>query len=362
MTATASGSSSVNGSPSGGATSSSAAAAPSAGSSSAAGVSVAEGSAPSGPPLVELFGIGKTFGRTVALRDVTLRLPPGRIGLIGNNGAGKSTLLKLLLGLLRPDVGRGTILGVSPTLGGPALRRRIGYMPEGSVLLPLTTGAEFVALSGELYGLPHREAARRAHEVLQYVGLGELRYRRLEEYSLGNAQRLKLAAALVHDPELLLLDEPTDGLDPTGREGFLRLLEDLVRETGKSLILSTHLLYDVERICDRLVVIDRGTVAYDGPLVPATRSAHRTRCDVTWRGEDAPFLAAVRDTGIDVVDPVPGGARLILAEGLAPRELFVLARASNVLLTTVKPSEVDVADLFFRLTAGTGTGNSTHVD
>ena len=156
-------------------------------------------------------------------------------------------------------------------------------MPEAAAIVPMLKGVEFVTFAGDLYGMPHRDARRRAHEVLNYVGLGELRYRRLEEYSTGNLQRLKLAAALVHDPQLLLLDEPTNGLDPAGRIAMLQLLEDLIAETGKSVILCTHLLGDVERLCQQIVVLDRGTVVRAGTM-DEMRAQVSNRYELSWVG------------------------------------------------------------------------------
>src|SRR6266403_1741015 len=210
--------------------------------------------------LIELHNVDRWYGTQQALHDVSLHLEPGRIGLLGPNGAGKSTLLKVLLGLLAPSSGGGWVLGhplgraETPALdqnhvnsqrqassNGIDLRRAIGYMPEADALIPGLRGAEYVALAGELYGMPRRQAQRRAHEVLTYPDLEDARYRRLEEYSTGMKQRLKLAQALVHDPPVLLLDEPTSGLDPAGREMMLRLLLSLGRDHGKSFLLSTHL-------------------------------------------------------------------------------------------------------------------------
>ena len=196
--------------------------------------------------LIELHHVSRWYGKQQALHDATLYLELGRIGLLGPNGAGKSTLLKILLGLLPPSAGTGSVLGHKLSGTGNALRRAIGYMPEADALIPGLRGAEYVALAGELSGMPRREAQRRAHEMLTYVELEDARYRRLEEYSTGMKQRLKLAQALVHDPPLLLLDEPTSGLDPAGREAMLRLLLTLCREHAKSVVLSTHILGDVE--------------------------------------------------------------------------------------------------------------------
>lgn len=192
--------------------------------------------------LLDLRGITRSFGAFTALHEVTLALPPGRVGLLGPNGAGKSTLLKLLMGLIPPTAGTGRVLdqelgGDRDAAGNWRLRRLIGFMPEAEALVPGLTGIEYVGLAGELYGMPRREALRRAHEVLSYLGLEEARYRRVEEYSLGMKQRVKLAQALVHDPPVLLLDEPTSGLDPAGRDAMLKLVRELGAEHGKSVIL-----------------------------------------------------------------------------------------------------------------------------
>lgn len=305
-------------------------------------------------PLVELVDIHRHYGPIHALRGVSLSLEPGTIGLVGNNGSGKSTLLKILLGLLRPSAGDGSILGVPLAQGGRGLRTRIGYMAETAAAVPLLSGVEFVTLSGDLYGMPHRDAMRRAHEVLQYVGLGELRYRRLEEYSTGNLQRLKLAAALVHDPELLLLDEPTNGLDPPGREAFLRLLADLVAETGKSLILSTHLLSDIERLCTHVVVLEQGRVLECGRLADL-RVKSQNCFALVWRGEDGPFLGLLKSAGFVVEAVARGGAaRVIVDPEVRPRKFFELAREAKVVLTQVMPDDDDLEQAFFRLVDAEG--------
>src|SRR5271167_3816995 len=202
-------------------------------------------------PFIHLQGVNRFYGSHQALKDVSLDLTPGMIGLLGPNGAGKSTLLKILMGLLPPTSGTGSVLGHDLLKAGSPLRRAIGYMPEADALVPGMRGADYVALAGELYGMPRRQALRRAHEVLTYLGLEEARYRRLEEYSTGMKQRLKLGQTLVHDPPVLLLDEPTSGMDPAGREGMLDLLVTLGTEHGKSILLSTHLLGDVEKVCER---------------------------------------------------------------------------------------------------------------
>ncbi len=217
-------------------------------------------------PLLTLNSLRRTFGEFVALDDITLTLPRGRIGLLGPNGAGKSTLLKILLGLIAPTAGSGMLLDQPLGEDRVELRRLIGFMPEAEALVPGLTGVEYVSLAGELCGLPRRQAQRRAHEVLGYLQLEEARYRRVEEYSLGMKQRVKLAQALVHDPQVLLLDEPTSGLDPAGRDAMLRLVNELGTMHGKSIILSTHLLADVQAVCEHAVILAGGRVRGHGPV------------------------------------------------------------------------------------------------
>src|SRR5438034_9399257 len=237
--------------------------------------------------LIELENVSRWFGDHQALHNVSLRIGPGRIGLLGPNGAGKSTLLKILLGLLPPSSGHGRVLGHDLEDDGTDLRRLIGYMPEADALLPGLRGAEYVALAGELYGMPRRQALRRAHEVLSYLDLEDARYRRLEEYSTGMKQRLKLGQALVHDPEVLLLDEPTTGLDPAGRDAMLRLLLDLGKDHGKSLLLSTHLLGDVERVCEMVVILHQGQILRQGQVAELrTRRQDRYRLQMRGNGTD----------------------------------------------------------------------------
>ena len=302
--------------------------------------------------LIDLHDVSRSYGRVQALRNVTLQLQPGTVGLVGNNGAGKSTLLKILLGLLSPDSGSGTVLGFDLRRAGRRLRGQVGYMPESSAIVPLLSGVEFVALSGDLYGMPKRDARRRAHEVLGYVGLGELRYRRLEEYSTGNLQRLKLAAALVHDPQLLLLDEPTSGLDPQGRSGMLRLIEDLIAETEKSVILCTHLLSDVERLCEQVVVLHRGTVTRAGRM-SELREVQSNRYHLAWDGPADPFVASLVHEGIEFSrngHATSGVA--IVPHDFSTTTLFQLAKHCGAVLTLIKRDEEDLERLFFRVTEG----------
>jgi ABC-2 type transport system ATP-binding protein len=302
---------------------------------------------------IELENVSRWYGQQQALRDVTLRLDPGRVGLLGPNGAGKSTLMKIMLGLLPPSTGTGRVLGHDLHGSGVALRRAIGYMPEADALVPGLRGADYVALAGELYGMPRKQALRRAHEVLTYLDLGEARYRRLEEYSTGMRQRLKLAQALVHDPPALLLDEPTSGMDPAGREAMLDLLVRLGKEHGKSIVLSTHLLGDVDKVCDAVVILHQGRVLCQGPVDELCRRRHdRYRLQI--QGEPNGFLEELRLEGVRLLhDNGRGELRVAAPTGWATRAFFALADNHGVLLRGVLPDDEDLEELFHRVLAAT---------
>ncbi|MFL5332580.1 MAG: ABC transporter ATP-binding protein, partial [Geminicoccaceae bacterium] len=215
---------------------------------------------------VTLDALTVQYGKNRALSGVTATFPIGAVGLLGPNGAGKSTLIKALLGFITPSQGAMRVLGLDVTTSAQAIRSRVGYMPENDGHIPGMNAVSFVAYCGELSGLPPVDAMQRAHEVLYYVGLGEARYRDIATYSTGMKQRIKLAQALVHDPDLLFLDEPTNGMDPKGRDEMLDLIRDLGHNKGVSLILSSHLLPDVEYTCDHLIVLDKGRIATSGGI------------------------------------------------------------------------------------------------
>jgi ABC-2 type transport system ATP-binding protein len=297
--------------------------------------------------LIDLQNVTRRFGAFTALHAISLRLPPGRVGLLGPNGAGKSTLLKLLMGLLPPSEGTGTVLGMP--LGSWHLRQQIGFMPEADALVPGLKGVEYVALAGELYGMARSQAWRRAHEVLTYLELEEARYRKLEEYSTGMKQRLKLAQALIHDPPVLLLDEPTSGLDPAGRDAMLRLLVRLGRDHDKSLVLSTHLLADVEAVCESVVILDRGRVRGQG----AVRELCVTRQDryrLLVQGDAGPFLDGLALEGVRVVaNNGRGELRLAVPPGWPRRSFFALAENTGVTLRGLDRDDETLEELFYRL-------------
>lgn len=210
-------------------------------------------------------GLGHAYGDVVALHHLDLEVPPGRIGLVGANGAGKTTLIKILLGILTPTVGNVNVLGMDPARELIKVRNRVGYMPEGECLPREQTAADFISYAAELAGVPPREARQRASDILTMVGLHEERFRYLGDFSTGMKQRAMLAQAIVHDPEIVFLDEPTAGLDPAGREEMLDLISRL-GGFGINVLVSSHVLPDIERTCDWVIMLDGGQVLRSGPL------------------------------------------------------------------------------------------------
>jgi ABC-2 type transport system ATP-binding protein len=249
-------------------------------------------------PAVVLDRVSVIYGTNRALRDVSAVFPPGAVGLLGPNGAGKSTMLKSLLGFIKPASGRLEVLGMNVADKPLEVRARLGYMPETDGHIPGMNAVTFVAYCGQLAGLPKADAMQRAHETLFYVGLGEARYRNVETYSTGMKQRIKLAQALVHDPDLVFLDEPTNGMDPKGRDEMLELIRDIAHNKGINLILSSHLLPDVEYTCDHVVVMDKGTVAAFGPIAELKGPTGRVY-EVRVKGVLAPFIAALQGEGME---------------------------------------------------------------
>ena len=254
--------------------------------------------------LLEAIALTKSYGSVLALDSVDFRVEDGITGLLGPNGAGKSTAIKLSLGLIRPSSGSVAVMGRQP-YEAPEARERLGYMPEHDCLPPATSAAEFLTHMAQVSGLPPAEARTRAADVLRHVGLEEERYRPMGQYSTGMKQRVKLGQALVHDPALVLLDEPTSGLDPTGREEMLQLVRRTGREFGISIILSSHLMNDVETTCDRIVVLEAGRVTEQGTVAGFTTDTQVIVLDLNDKREEvATALAAM---GVSVA---PDGASL----------------------------------------------------
>src|SRR5437763_2517947 len=299
-------------------------------------------------PVVTLDTVTVMYGRNAALRDVTAAFAGGAVGLLGPNGAGKSTMQKALLGFVFPERGRMRVLGLDVATSPLEIRARVGYMPESDGHIPGMNAVSFVAYCGELAGLPRVDAMQRAHEMLFYVGLGEARYRNVETYSTGMKQRIKLAQALVHDPDLLFLDEPTNGMDPKGRDEMLELVRDLAHNKGVNLILSSHLLPDVEYTCDHVVVMDKGAIATAGPIESLKQPRGRVyELRVKAPGGDVePFLQKLRTAGLDCHATDEDIMRVFVPGEGGARDLFALAAAEHVQVRHLRPSVPTLEDVF----------------
>ncbi len=297
--------------------------------------------------VVRLEQVSVAYGRNWALREVDAAFPRGAVGLLGPNGAGKSTLLKTLLGFIAPDRGRMRVLGMDVATSALAIRARLGYMPETDGHIPGMTAVAYVAYCGELAGLPSSDAMQRAHEVLYYVGLGEARYRNVETYSTGMKQRIKLAQALVHDPDLLFLDEPTNGMDPRGRDEMLDLVRDLARNKGVNLILSSHLLPDVESTCEHVIVLDKGAVVAQGPIQTLTGTRGRVY-EVRVKGDEGSFVAALRRAGLDCRESEEDVMRVFVPEDQDAVLLFRIAAEQGAQIRHLRPSVPTLEDAFAR--------------
>src|ERR1041385_8584139 len=256
------------------------------------------------------------YGAKTAVDDLTVTVPEGCVGLLGPNGAGKTTLIKTLLGFLTPTRGSGNVLGLDVATHGLRIRQLIGLMPEIDCHIPGMNAVTFVAYAGELAGMPGSQAMRRAHETLEYCGLGEARYRNVETYSTGMKQRVKLAQALVHGPKLLFLDEPTNGLDPAGRDEMLELVRDLSLNKGVNVIVSSHLLPDIERTCTTVVVMRKGRIAAQGE-VAGLRRTEGLQVDVELRMASDEFVEAIRMRGGEVVRNLGTHYRFLLKDETA---------------------------------------------
>jgi ABC-2 type transport system ATP-binding protein len=282
------------------------------------------------------------YGAREALSSLDLDVEPGVTGLLGPNGAGKSTLLKTLLGFLRPARGRVEVLGQQVSEASAEIRRSLGYFPERAVVIPELNAVESVALAGEIGGLARKDALARAHEMLWFTGLGEARYRPVEEFSTGMRQRTKLAMALVHDPELVLLDEPTSGLDPHGRRQML----DLVREVGRrgiSVLLSTHLLHDVEDVCERVVLLHRGRLVLGGRLSDLSSSSASVYEVRVREEEPGRFREELTRQGLECAEEHDGLLRVSLRE---PRPLFDAAAKTSAEIRHMRRFERSLEEQF----------------
>jgi len=296
---------------------------------------------------IELKGIRFRYGAIQALDGVDLTIGAGACGLLGPNGAGKSTLLRILLGFLAPAAGEGRVLGHDIRRDPFAIRRLVGYMPEDDCFLPGLDAVSFTAYFGELSGMPRREAMQRAHDVLFYVGLGEARYRPLETYSAGMRQRIKLAQALVHDPRLLFLDEPTANLDPRGRSEILDLIKELSSRKDINVLISSHVLSDIEATCTDVVILNKGRVAAQGRL-EALKQVDFSLFELRIKGPTEPFLEALARDRCRVEETADGLYQLYVPPEVGRAGVFRAAAGSGVQIRHFVQSQTSLEDLFAR--------------
>ena len=289
-----------------------------------------------------------TYGAVTAVDRMSAAFPPGATGLLGPNGAGKTSLIRGLLGLVPAVRGSATILGRDINRERKLIRQLIGYMPEDDSIIPGLTGIGMVRYTGELSGMSGADAMQRAHEVLFLVGLEEARYRKVETYSAGMRQRIKLAQAIVHDPKLLFLDEPTSGMDPRGRFEMLELIRMIAGRNRMSIILATHILIDVERTCDQVVIINKGRLIKEG-TVDGVKGKYAGTFSVRVEGPRAEFEEVLRRRGCEIS---PDGAHrmdVTLPDGARPELFFEAARDTGAQLRRLLPSVQSLEDAFVKL-------------
>ena len=298
--------------------------------------------------VIELDALELRFGARVILKKLSATLTGRSIGLLGPNGAGKSTLLNTLLGFHKPFSGTARVFGHDIVGGARHVRGLIGYMPENDAFISSMSGVRFVRLMAELSGLPRAQALERAHEAFFYVGLGEARYRPLGTYSLGMKQLAKLAQAIAHGPRLLFLDEPTNGLDPPARARMIHLIQEIRERGDLHLILSSHLLRDVEERCDEVLILKGGHIAAFCNL-EEERRANRSFLEMETRGgEDGSFLEALERLGCETAASERGRIKLILPEGLEIRQLYAAAAERNVQIRRLNHKRDSLEDIFLK--------------
>jgi ABC-2 type transport system ATP-binding protein len=299
-------------------------------------------------PVIELDGLEVCFGGRPILKKLKATLTGRSIGLLGPNGAGKSTLLSTLLGFYQPSAGTARVFGRDVRTHAREVRGLIGYMPENDAFIAGMSGVRFVRLMAELAGLPREHALERAHEAFFYVGLGEVRYRALGTYSLGMKQSAKLAQAIAHGPKLLFLDEPTNGLDPPARSRMIQLIQEIRDRGDLRLILSSHLLRDVEECCDEVLILKDGDIAAFCNL-EEERRANRRFLEIETRGENnGDFLAALERQGCETAPGAQGRIKLIMPDGLEVRQIYQIAAAQNVQVRRLNHKRDSLEDIFLK--------------
>lgn len=299
-------------------------------------------------PVVQLENLQIRFGQRQILKGLTASLVAGRaIGVLGPNGAGKTTLMHTLLGFHRPSSGVVRVFGKTMDEAPREIRRLVGYMPENDSFIAGMTAVRFLRLMGELAGLPRKQALERAHETLFYVGLGEARYRRLETYSLGMKQMAKLAQAIMHGPKLLVLDEPTNGMDPPHRARMIQLIREIREQGQMTLLLSSHLLRDVEECCEEVLVLKDGQIVAHTDLA-AERKAQRRLLEIETDGDQAAFGAALLSIGCSVAASGKRALKVVLGERLEVRDIYQLAADREQQIRRLTPKQTSLEEIFLR--------------
>ncbi len=301
--------------------------------------------------ILQLDRVTKSYGSFQAIAGLSVEVQPGAIGLLGPNGAGKTTLIKALLGLVEVTGGEARVLGFDVRTQSRQIREQVGYMPEDDCAIAGLRGVKSVALAGELAGLPRRTALRRAHEMLDSVLLGEARYREVQTYSVGMRQKIKLAQALIHAPKLIFLDEPTSGLDPAGREKMLQLVRSLAQSKGVSVVISTHILSDVEACCDSALILGRGRLlVYD--TLPKLQQSIDSSCGVRVAGEIGPLAARLTAQGLEVQDAGQDEAR-VRGEGDLGVAIFQAAEECGTVVREIIPSRNSLEEIYLEAVRAT---------
>jgi ABC-2 type transport system ATP-binding protein len=297
--------------------------------------------------IIELDGLEVTLANRVILKGLTGTMQGHAIGLLGPNGAGKSTLINTLLGFHAPSKGAARVFGLDAHRDRAQIRAGIGYMPENDSFIGNMSGVRFVRYMAELAGMPPSVALERAHEALFYVGLGEVRYRKINSYSLGMKQLVKLAQALAHGPRLLILDEPTNGLDPVARQRMIQLIKDVRKEGSIRLLISSHLLRDIDEVCDEVLILKDGRVAALCDIESERRS-NRSFMELETVGATERFSVSVRGLGCEVASFPGGRIKLVIPDNVEVRDLYVIASEQGVQIRRMNQRRDSLEDIFLR--------------
>jgi ABC-2 type transport system ATP-binding protein len=300
-----------------------------------------------GAPVIELRGLSVRLGKREVLRDLTCSFRGRVIGLLGPNGAGKSTLINTLLGFWTPSAGSAHIFGSDIRVEAKKIRSLVGYMPENDAFISNMTAVAFIRLMAELSGLPPEAALERAHEALFYVGLGEARYRKLGTYSLGMKQLAKLAQAIAHGPKLVILDEPTNGLDPPARQRMIRLIREMRESREVHIVLCSHLLRDVEETCEEVVILKQGRVVHYSNLEDERR-ANRRFLEVEIHGDAAAFIDAVEALGCECAPGAINRWKIVLSEQVEIRDIYEIAAKQETQIRRLNFRRDTLEDIFLK--------------